>query len=975
MLKLTQHMRQIVLFFFLAFISFYSHGQTLIQRNQMTPIGNKLSSLKNKLEVSQKEKKTLALEYAAKNGLTNGKIYRDNKVIEIQKLSADNTPLYYTTYNLNAAKSSSADVLWTGGRLELDLNGESMTLGAWDGSAVRTSHQEFGDRVMLADGIRFSSSNSGTEHATHVAGTLIASGVSSTAKGMAPKANLRASDWNFDESEMAAFGGAGFLISNHSYGFCTDPEPESFGGCGWPNWRFGYYDDVAAIWDEIAYEAPYYLIVKASGNDLNDNKNTSRGGYDLLEGAGTSKNVLVVGATEDVINYTGPSSVDLASFSSTGPTDDGRIKPDIVGNGVDLRSSFSGSDSSYETISGTSMAAPNVSGSMILLQQHYNNLHGAFMKSSTLRGLAIHTAKEAGTDPGPDYRYGWGLIDVEKAANVISNNTESTLIEEHTLKNGESFQKIIEADGLSPLIVTICWTDPKGNPLSDNSSSENSSTKRLINDLDTRLTNANESFAPWILDPSNFSAAAQTGDNSRDNVEKIEIENPSFGEYVITIDHKGALFSGSQDFSIIVSGIVPSSCSTGIPGNFAANDITDQSAILSWGPLLGVNNYSGRFREQGSLEWNDFASTTNFFTLDNLLAGTIYEVEMQSLCSVADISGFSEPFTFQTDCRPDVPENIKYSNITTSSIHFQWDTVRAIEEYEIRYRASGGTWQTATAIRSEITLSNLSSGDTYEFQISSKCVAETTTPFSQSVEFTPYCVASGEDASNEWIETIQVGTINNPSGNDEGYGDYSRLSTFLQRDSRIEIGLQAGQFSYFPKFWTIWIDFNKNGVFTDQGEEVLSSPVDGNNLTVHQIDIPADALTGTTLLRVAMKYNKTSAPCELYEFGETEDYTIDIQDNIDSQNFFKIIGQSVSAQSVNDGFLIYPNPASKEISLNLAPEFKGSNVSVMDMSGHVVLEIPFNNRKIIDISSLNQGVYLVRVDSDTGPQILRFMKK
>lgn len=967
-------MRRFVLFSFLVIISSHSFGQTLVQRNQTIPFGNRLTSLKDRLEVSQKERKALAMEYAAKNGLTNGKIYRDNKVIEIQKLAADNTPLYYTTYNLNAAKSTGADGLWTGGRLELDLNGESMTLGAWDGSAVRTSHQEFGDRVIMVDGTRFNNSNSGTEHATHVAGTLVASGVSSTAKGMAPKANLRANDWNFDESEMAAFGAAGFLISNHSYGFCTDPSSAALGGCGWQNWRFGYYDDVAASWDEIAYEAPYYLIVKASGNDLNDNKNTSRGGYDLLEGAGTSKNVLVVGAVEDVINYSSPSSVDLASFSSTGPTDDGRIKPDIVGNGVDVISSFSGSNNDYETISGTSMATPNVSGSMILLQQHYNNLNDAFMKAATLRGLVIHTAKEAGTAPGPDYRYGWGLIDTEKAASVISNNAGSTLIEEHTLKNGESFQKIIEANGLSPLVVTICWTDPKGTPLSENSSSENSTSRRLVNDLDSRLTHANESFAPWTLNPINMSAAAQSGDNSRDNVEKIEIENPSFGEYVITIDHKSALFSGSQDFSIIVSGVVPSSCSSDIPGNFAANDITDQSAILSWGPLLGVNNYSGRYREHGSSEWDTFSSTTNFFTLDNLLAGTIYEVEMQSLCSVADFSSFSEPFSFQTDCRPDIPENINFSNITTSSIYFQWDTVRAIQEYEVRYRASGGTWQTETSTRSEITLSDLSSGDTYEFQISSKCVAETITPFSQSVEFTPYCIASGQDASNEWIETIQLGTINNQSGNNEGYGDYSALSTSLQRDSQLEIGLQAGQFSYFPKFWTIWIDFNKNGIFTDQGEEVLSSPVEGNNLTVHNINIPSDALTGTTLLRISMKYNETSESCEFYEFGETEDYSIDIQDNIDRENFFTIIGQSVSTQSSNDGFSIYPNPSSREVSLNLAPEFTGSEISVMDMSGHVVLKVPFENRKIIDVSSLNQGVYLIKAELNSGSKVVRFIK-
>jgi trimeric autotransporter adhesin len=928
-------MRQIVLIAFLLIYGSSSNGQTIVQRNQTIPFGNKLTSLSTKLEQSQRDKKAIALKYVAEKGIANGKFYHDNRLIEIQKLSSENLPLYYTTYNIDAAKTTGADALWSGGKLGLNLNGELMTLGVWDGSAVRTTHQEFGGRVTMVDDTRFTNSNSSTEHATHVAGTMIASGVSASAQGMASKALLRASDWNSDESEMAAFGAAGFLISNHSYGFCTDPGSESSGGCSWQNWRFGYYDEVAASWDEIAYEAPYYLIVKASGNDLNDNKNNARGGYDLLEGSGTSKNVLVVGATEDVLNYTSTSSVDLAFFSSTGPTDDGRIKPDIVGNGVDLRSAFSGSNSSYGTISGTSMATPNVSGSLILLQQHYNNLNDAFMKSSTLRGLVIHTAREAGSDPGPDYRFGWGLLDMEEASKVISNNEESTLIEEHTLNNGESFQKIIEADGLSPLVVTICWTDPKGTPLSDNSSSENSTSIRLVNDLDTRLSNSNDTFMPWVLNPGSLSAAAQNGDNFRDNVEKIEIENSVSGEYVITINHKGTLFSGSQNFSIVISGIVPSSCNPETPGNFAANEITDNSAIISWDPLLGVNNYDGRYREIKSNEWIKFKSTTNFYTINNLLAGTVYELEMQSLCSVSDISGFSEPYMFQTDCRPDVPENINFSNITTSSIHFVWDTVRAID---------------------------------------SKCIAETITPFSSSSAFIPYCIAAGDDASNEWIETVQLGSINHQSGNNDGYGDFSSFSTELQRDSEIKIGLQAGQLNYFPKFWTMWIDFNKNGVFTDQGEEVLSSTVDGGNLTVHNLFIPADASLGTTLLRVAMKYNETANSCELYAYGETEDYSVNILEEVNTDNFINIIGQSISDQTENINLSIYPNPSSKEISLNLSSDFAGTSINVIDMSGNIVFTIPFSNRKIIDISSLTQGVYFVRVDSNLGPLTVRFIK-
>ncbi|MEQ6118972.1 S8 family serine peptidase [Reichenbachiella sp. MALMAid0571] len=955
--------------FIITFIHLEGDAQNQFQRNNLVPDKTKINTLKQKLESDQSERKKLAIEFAKKNGLESGKIYRNDRVIEIQKITSENTPLYYTTFNINAAKTTGASSLWTGGLSGLDLNGESMTLGLWDGDAVRTTHQEFGGRVTLVDGIRFSSSNSGTEHATHVAGTLIAAGVSDSAKGMASAALLRASDWNSDESEMTAFAAGGYLISSHSYGYSTDSRD------GWPNWRFGYYDDTAEAWDEISFAAPYYLIVKAAGNDGNDGKNTSRNGYDLLEGAGTAKNVLVVGAVDDVLNYTGSSSVELAYFSSTGPTDDGRIKPDIVGNGVDVWSSFSGGNSDYESLSGTSMATPNVAGSLILLQQHYNNLNNAFMRSATLRGLVIHSAKEAGSNPGPDYKYGWGLLDVKAAAETISENKESTLIEEHTLNNGESFQKIIVADGLSPLVLTICWTDPKGTPLTESITSQNSTSKLLVNDLDCRLTSSTSTYSPWTLNPNNLSASASSGDNSIDNVEKIEISNPAYGEYTITINHKGSLTNGAQNFSLIVSGIVPSSCNPVKPDNFAANDITDQSAIISWDPLLGVNNYQGRYREKGMIDWNNFEATSNNATLTNLLAGTIYEVEMQSLCSTVDISGFTNPFTFQTECRPDVPENITYSNITTSSIKLKWDTVRAIQSYDVRYRVIGSaTWQTETSNISSVALSGLSSGETYEFQVQSQCSENSNSSFSASVEFTPYCIASGGSSENEWIQLVQFGSINNESGNNGGYADFSSWVTDLQRDSEVEIGLQAGQLTNFPKYWNVWIDFNHNGLFTDTGEKVLTSQADADNLTLHQFNIPASALLGETLLRVSMKYNQESGSCESYAYGETEDYTVNIQEEISNSNFTPIIGKTSTDITYDQNLTIYPNPSSANISLNLTSELSGTKISIVDISGNVLFTSSFESRMIVDISAFSSGVYIVQVETTTGIEVSRFMK-
>ncbi len=566
---MKKHIKYVIPFFCF-FACFATFGQTEeeIELIKEQTNGIYLETLSQKL----KNEAILNKQIALAKGWPLQFTLPDGSVSDLQGMLDSTTPLYVTTTNENSGITSRANRLYAGGTSGLSLHGEGMTAGVWDGDAIRLTHEAFEARAIQIDGAVAPTPTTDSDHATHVTGTIIASNQfkDGLVTGMAYKGNVFAYDWDFDDSEMAAAASNGLLLSNHSYGLAifnsTTFDPV-------PNYVFGKYTNKSANWDEIMYNAPFYQIVKSAGNvrgktdDGTDDGNLHpqvgiKNGYDVLATESTSKNVLVVAAVSKVLDYTGPDDVLMTDFSSWGPTDDGRIKPDIAANGYNVYSSRDETDSSYTWKYGTSMAAPSVTGTLLLLQQHYVNSNHKFMRSATLRALTIHAADEAGDSFGPDYRFGWGLINAAKAARIISNNGDKSVIKENTLNNTTTDVLHIKAANNLGILggfieVTLAWTDPKGVPLGgagiDNASS------MLVNDLDLRVTNGTSTFYPWRLGGiSNPTAAATQGDNVVDNVEKIQFFVPSskVGEvYTISISHKGTLENSAQDYSLIVTGI------------------------------------------------------------------------------------------------------------------------------------------------------------------------------------------------------------------------------------------------------------------------------------------------------------------------------------------------------------------------------------------------------------------------------------
>lgn len=550
-MKRTQHFLITILFFSMSL----SYSQTEAERRKIANTYDSQASieLQNYLE-SEFEKSQQRIS-AYLNSLTDA----ERNQIDLDKLrdvSIAGIPLFCVSHNSSSATTIRADHLHTGGSLGLDLNGQNMIAGVWEAQNgyPLTTHLDLLNRITIIDG-----GASVNFHATHVTGTIISSGDNialNLGRGIAYQASVLAANSSNDTSEMSIQASQGLLVSNHSYGLQAGSLPL---------WRFGAYSSDSFNLDLITSTYPYYLPVVSAGNDRDNFSayNPTKAGYDLLTGLSNGKNGITSAAVNTVLNYTQPSDVNMSTFSNWGPTDDGRIKPDISSKGVGVLSTSNASNTAYANSQGTSMSAPAISGLLLLLQQHYNNVNNNYMLSATARGLLLHTADEAGPFQGPDYSFGWGLANGSRAASLISNNNTTSFIQETQLNEGETNTLSVEAYGNEPLMVSICWTDPAGSPVNG---TVDDLTPDLVNDLDIKLSSNGTDYYPWklnVVSPS--SAATRNSTNDVDNFEKVEVDSPNANEvFMVTVNHKNQLQSGQQNYSIIISG--------GFPTNLGADD-------------------------------------------------------------------------------------------------------------------------------------------------------------------------------------------------------------------------------------------------------------------------------------------------------------------------------------------------------------------------------------------------------------------
>lgn len=522
----------------------------------------------------------IAVQKAKELGKPLEGVTEDGRYYSLVGITEDENLKYYITNNNTTPSSiqtARVQHLHNGGSLGLNIEGQDMNIGIWDDGPVFYQHTSIGsNRVSIKDN---SGSSAAGEHASHVAGTMVANNNIPGIKGMAPQANLWSNNWTNDTYEMTTQAAEGLLISNHSYG----ADYVVLGLSSNPA-EFGQYNVDARTLDLLLFNADRYSVVIAAGNSRNGDYrggqiyyfNTAKGGADLMHGDAVSKNAFVVAAINGIENYASSSDATMSSFSQWGPTDDFRIKPDISAKGVGVRSVGVTGTSATEVRQGTSMAAPSVTGVFTLWHQYYRQQFPTrgYMRSATVKALMAISADEAGryqsantdtwaTSPdGPDHRFGWGVINAKKGAEIIRNAKNSTAVGhksrilELELTNGQTYEIQIQTPGSMPLKAAIAWTDPAG---TTKSGSDNSS-PALVNDLDLRIIRpGGQEVLPWALNKDWNNIYASRTDNNVDPVEVVEYKGAASGVaspglYTIRVTHKGTLMGGSQKYSLIISG-------------------------------------------------------------------------------------------------------------------------------------------------------------------------------------------------------------------------------------------------------------------------------------------------------------------------------------------------------------------------------------------------------------------------------------
>jgi len=422
------------------------------------------------------------------------------------------------------------------------------------------------------------------------------------------------------------------------------------------------YSNDTQTGDMILNQNPTLLHVYSAGNNGGGDCGYGAGGGwgNITGGYKQGKNVIACGN----LNYLDV----LEGSSSRGPSEDGRIKPDICSNGIDQMSTDG--PNTYQVGGGTSAACPGIAGIVTQLHQAYRDLNGGVTAEGALiKACMLNTAEDLGNS-GPDFKHGWGRVNAFRAVTTLEDERYQTGV---IIQGGSIDHTITVPANTKQLRVMMYWSDVEGDPLA---------AKALVNDLNMQVIDPSLSVTlPWVLDPTPIAANLNTpaihGVDDLNNAEQVTIDNPVAGVFTINVD--GFLVpQGNQKYYIVyefVSENVNITYPIGYEG-FVPGEIE----TIRWDAFGNNGTFAVEYSVDNGTNWNNIAG--NVPAAQRYYNWTVpATVTGEALIRVTRgaISGQS-PETFSII---GLPQNITVDWACPDSIRLVWTAVPNAIGYEI----------------------------------------------------------------------------------------------------------------------------------------------------------------------------------------------------------------------------------------------------------------------------------------------------
>jgi hypothetical protein len=285
----------------------------------------------------------------------------------------------------------------------------------------------------------------------------------------------------------------------------------------------------------------------------------------------------------------------------------------------------------------------------------------------------------------------------------------------------------------------------------------------------------------------------------------------------------------------------------------------------------------------------------------------------------------------------DVPTNLATSSVFSTSVTVSWGAASGAVKYRLQYRqASVSTWTTVSNIAAtSYTITGLTPNTNYKVRVQSTCAGTVKSAYSAIKSFASgiYCPIAG-NTSLEYINTVKLGTINNTSGNNFGYGDYTSLMATLGAGTSKKIILTPGfTGTSYDEYWQVYIDYNHNGDFSDAGEMVAQGH--GSAAINKTFVVPLTAVNGKTRMRIVMHFSSfLNQTCGTYADGEAEDYSVNITGGVAAV----VASENSVTENTLNSILVSPNPVMGS-SANLALQVSTAgtvNIKISDLSGRIL---------------------------------------